>query len=323
VITLPADLSPEAATARIRDHLQVREPFAVAGAPATDAFDVVLKTSGSAGAAKAVGHSFAAVEWAAATARRVLHDEGWRWLLMISPFATGGFMTVARSVPAPLVWPGAGGPFDACALTDWYAGGAQATSLVSTQLARLLAIPAGVRLLQSMQVVLVGGGPFPATLKRRCTNLHIRAIATYGATETLGGCVYDGLPWPGVTVSILDGQIHLDGPNLAQGYVPGPAITRPWPTGDLGHWQDGRLVVDGRLDDQIPVKGINRRLRDYEAQAMRRPGTLEAVAVAVPDDVDGYRVVVFTEDAAQRLPRLDNGKPDRQELLRRARGQRR
>ncbi|MFN8213698.1 MAG: hypothetical protein U0R27_08645 [Candidatus Nanopelagicales bacterium] len=151
---------PEAATARIH-HLQVREPFAVAGAPATDAFDVVLKTSGSAGAAKAVGHSFAAVEWAAATARRVLHDEGWRWLLMIGPFATGGFMTVARSVPAPLVWPGAGGT-EGCLRPDRLVRRRCAGHLAGEhQLARLLAIPAGVRLLQSMQVVLVGGGRSP------------------------------------------------------------------------------------------------------------------------------------------------------------------
>jgi hypothetical protein len=47
---------------------------------------------------------------------------------------------------------------------------------------------------------------------------------------------------------------------------------------------------------------------------------VDAVAVAGPDDADGYRVVVFVEDAEHRLPRLDSGKPDRQDLLRRARG---
>jgi O-succinylbenzoic acid--CoA ligase len=323
VITLSADLSAEAASARIRDHLAHHEPFAMPGLPVSDIDQVVLRTSGSTGTAKAVGHTFDAVEWAAQTARAVLRDEGWRWLLMLSPFATGGFMTIARSVHAPLVWPGAGGPFDASAFAQWYQGGAQATSLVSTQLARLLGVPEGVRLLQSMHVVLVGGGPFPTTLRDRCRDLRIPAIATYGATETLGGCVYDGQPWPGVTATIVEGQIHLDGPNLARGYVPGPALPRPWPTGDLGRWEQHRLVVDGRVDDQVPVKGVNRRLRDYEAQALRTPGTLEAVAIAVADEVDGYRVVVFTEDAEHRLPRLDNGKPDRQELLRRARGQRR
>jgi len=325
VITLPAGEAPDAAAARIRDHLRRRSPFAMPGTASpvsSDSAEVVLRTSGSTGAAKSVGHTFEAIEWAVHSSRRVLDDDGWRWLLLMSPYATGGFMTLARSEPAPVVWPGLGGRFDASELTRWYPGGADATSMVSTQLARLLDIDSGVRLLQSMRAVLIGGGPFPPGLRQRCDSLGIHAIATYGATETLGGCVYDGVPWTGVEVSIHAGQIHVDGPNVARGYVPGPTLPRPWPTGDLGHWHDGRLVVDGRCDDQVPVKGINRRLRDYEEKALRRPGTTEAVAIAVPDDVDGYRVVVFTEDAENRLPRLDNGKPDRQELLRRARGQR-
>lgn len=316
-------MPPEQAATLIRGMLADRAPFAMPGTAASEEVDLVLRTSGSTAAAKSVGHSFEAVQWAAATSRRVLGDEGWRWLLLMSPFATGGLMTLARCLPQPLVWPGIGRGFDAAEVTDWYPGGAQATSLVSTQLARLLATPAGVRMLSSMQVVLVGGGPFPDTLRRRCQNLGITAVTTYGATETLGGCVYDGLPWPGVRVSIIGEQIHIDGPNLSRGYVPGPAIARPWPTGDLGRWSGGRLQVRGRRDDQVPVKGVNRHLWEYERQALAEPGVLEAVAVAVPDDVDGYRVVVFVEDGSHRLPRLQNGKPDRQELLRRASGQRR
>jgi len=318
---LPSDQS-DAAHA-VRELLARRSRFAMPGAPAAPDVDVVLRTSGSTANAKAVGHTFEAVRWAARTSREVLGDDGWRWLLMLSPFATGGFMTVARSLPEPLIWPGLGGPFDAAAFTDWYPGGARATALVSTHLARLLSTPAGVRFLQDLDVVLVGGGPLPPVLREGCAAHGIRAVATYGATETLGGCVYDGLPWPGVEVSLIDGQIHLDGPNLSPGYVPGPAIPRPWPTGDVGRWHDGRLQVLGRTDDQVTVKGVNRRLRDYETDAMAHPGVLEAVAVAVPDPVDGYRVEVFVEDAEHRLPRLENGKPDRQELLRRASGQRR
>ncbi len=320
---LSSDQPPAEVAHGIRRLLADRVPFAMPGTPTTASADVVLRTSGSTTAAKAVGHTFEAVSWAASSSRAVLGDDNWRWLLMLSPFATGGFMTLARSRPEPLVWPGLGGPFDAAAFTHWYPGGASATAVVSTHLARLLAVPAGVRFLASLEVVLVGGGPLPAALRERCAQHGIHVVATYGATETLGGCVYDGRPWPGVEVRLVDGQIHLDGPNLSPGYVPGPAIPRPWPTGDLGRWRDGRLQVLGRADDQVPVKGVNRRLRDVEAEAMTRPGVLEAVAVAVPDPADGYRVEVFVEDAGHRLPRLENGKPDRQELRRRASGQRR
>ncbi len=284
-------------------------------------FEVVLRTSGSSAAAKAVGHTFVAVEWAATTSRAVLGDDGWRWLLLLSPASTGGFMTLARSLPDPLVWPGLGGRFDAAHVVAWYPGGARATSLVSTQLARLLDTPGGADLLAGFEAVLVGGGPLRPALRERCRNAGINAIATYGATETLGGCVYDGLPWPGVDVEVdAGGQILLDSPGLAESYVPGPAIARPWPTGDLGRWQDGRLQVLGRIDDRVSVKGVNSHLAEFEQQALTRPGVTDAVAVAVPDDTDGYRVVVFVEDDDHRLPRLDTGKPDRQELLRRARG---
>lgn len=314
--------APEAA-AQIRELLSSRTRFAVPGAAPSAVGDVVLRSSGTSARAKSVVHAFDAVSWAADTSRHVLGDDGWRWLLLLSPYSTGGLMTIARSLPDPLVWPGAGHGFDAAQVVEWYPGGAQATSLVSTQLARLLAVPAGVEMLAAMRVVLVGGGPFPQRLRERCAELGISAVSSYGATETLGGCAYDGRPWPGMDITVVDGQIHVDGPSLAIGYVPGPALARPWPTGDLGHWQDGRLQVLGRADDRVPVKGVNRHLREYEEQAMDQPGVVDAVAVAVPDPVDGYRVVVFVEDARHRLPRLDNGKPDRQELLRRASGQRR
>lgn len=322
VITLPGGAAAPDAAVRIRRMLAAGQPFAVAGARPDERVDVVLRTSGSEGTAKSVGHTFDAVGFASRTSRSVLGDDGWRWLVLLPPSSTGGFMTVARSLPDPLVWPGAGGRFDPLAVTGWYSGGAQATAVVSTQLARLLSVPAGVALLRSMRAVLVGGGPLPEALRSRCTAEGIPVVATYGATETLGGCVYDGLPWPGVTVSVEGGRILIDGPNLALTYVPGPPLPRPWPTGDLGRWVDGRLQVTGRVDDQVPVKGVNRRLADYEAEAMCRPGVVEAVAVPVPDDADGYRVVVFVEDDEHRLPRLRSGKPDRQELGRRARGQR-
>lgn len=306
----------------VADCIANRTRFTSAGAPTSDDADLVLRSSGSTGVSRAVAHTYEAVEWAAATANQVLGADDWRWLLLLPPLSAGGFMTLARTQRPAIVWPGLGTRFDAAELTAWYPGGADATALVSTQLARLVAIPAGIEILRGLRAVLVGGGPFPDRLRRRCQDTGINAIATYGATETLGGCVYDGLPWPGVRVQIREQQIHLEGPNLSASYIPGPAIPRPWPTGDMGKWEGERLEVIGRLDDMVPVKGVNRHLAQYEQQALEGPGVVEAVAVAVPDDVDGYRVVVFVEDAEQRLPRLSTGKPDRQELLRRARGQR-
>lgn len=315
MLPLPDEPLPALAE-RVWGLLQDRAPFAAPGAPVTPHADVVLRSSGSSAAAKNVGHTYASVDWAAQAGTAVIGRH--RWLLVLSPVSAGGFMSLARSEAPPLIWPGLGARFDAEALTAWYPGGATGISLVSTQLARLLTVAPA--LLQSMAVVLVGGGPLRAPLRQRCEDLGIRVISTYGATETLGGCVYDGIPLAGVKVSLQDGQILLDGPNVAASYIPGPLLDHPWPTGDLGGWENGRLQVLGRLDDMVTVKGVNRHLHEYEEQALRRPGVLEAVAVAVPDEVDGYRVEVFVEDGQHRLPRLPTGKPDRQALLRRARG---
>lgn len=313
-------LGATTAAERVWELVQQRAAFAAPGAPVTEHADVVLRSSGSSAVAKSVGHTYAAVEWAARTSNEVLGSADRRWLLALSPFSAGGFMVLARSGESPLVWPGLGGRFDVDRFLDWYPGGAQATSLVSTQVARLLDEPRGAQFLRNLEVVLVGGGPLHPELRRRAVDAGVRVVATYGATETLGGCVYDGAPWPGVQISIIDSEIHIDGPNLAASYVPGPRLPHPWPTGDLGRWTDGRLEVLGRRDDMVTVKGVNRHLREFEADALTRPGVVEAVAVAVPDDADGYRVEVFVEDDGHRLPRLETGKPDRQELLRRARG---
>jgi O-succinylbenzoic acid--CoA ligase len=319
VIELPDQRLPDLARTVYR-CLLAGTRFAVPGAATTDAADVVLRSSGSTATAKSIGHTHAAIRWAARASQGTLGAQDWRWLLLLSPVSAGGLMSLARTARPPLIWPGLGQGFDGAQVAAWYPGGADAVSVVSTQLARLLAVPEGVEMLSSMQVVLVGGGPLRESLRRRCREAGIHAVATYGMTETLGGCVYDGIAWPGVDVTIIDGRIHVAGPNVSASYVPGPPLQQPWPTGDLGRWQAGRLEVVGRLDGQVSVKGVNRHLREFEDAAMAGPGVVEAVAVAVPDEIDGYRVEVFVEDDQYRLPRLETGKPDRQELLRRARG---
>ena len=166
----------------------------------------------------------------------------------------------------------------------------------------------------------IDGGPKAFAARTGRPRPKIGAAEFLAVAERFG---FTGEALERIRAAVSDDDLIGDGPNLARSYVPGPALPRPWPTGDLGTWADGRLQVTGRVDDRVPVKGVNRALSEYEAEALRRPGVVEAVAVPVPDDVDGYRVVVFVEDDEHRLPRLRSGKPDRQELRRRALGQRR
>ena len=53
----------------------------------------------------------------------------------------------------------------------------------------------------------------------------MRVVRTYGSTETSGGCVYDGHPLRGVSVRIVDGEVQVAGPTLADGYLGDPTAT--------------------------------------------------------------------------------------------------
>src|SRR5690606_15260270 len=100
------------------------------------------------------------------------------------------------------------------------------TSLVPTQLRRLLDDPAGVAALRQV-TVLLGGAAADPDLLTRSRQAGARVVPTYGMSETCGGCVYDGVPLPGVRVRVdpADDRIWLGGPVVAGGYVDRPELT--------------------------------------------------------------------------------------------------
>ena len=77
------------------------------------------------------------------------------------------------------------------------------TALVPTQLQRVLdGGRAGVAALMAMDAVLLGGAAASTDLIHQAHDAGITLVQTYGMTETCGGCVYDGVPLDGVTVSL-------------------------------------------------------------------------------------------------------------------------
>src|SRR5690606_32126246 len=128
------------------------------------------------------------------------------------------------------------------------------TSLVPTQLHRVLASPRGTTALADFDAVLVGGAATDPGLLEAARAAGARIVRTYGMTETAGGCVYDGVPLEGIQVELDDdGRILLAGPVLATGYLDEPALTartfverdgeRWLRTDDLGALADGVLRV--------------------------------------------------------------------------------
>lgn len=236
-----------------------------------------------------------------------------RWLLALPPHHIAGVQVILRSLHAgftPAVLPPDAGftPETFAAATarlraqdpgqDIY------TSLVPTQLHRLIADAAGRDALRAYSAILVGGAATPPELEDRCRAEGVRTVLTYGSSETAGGMVYDGTPVPGSRVDIdgTTGRILLSGPTVADGYrnvdpdvqrdaFPEPGVFR---TGDLGHVTDGVLRVSGRADGAVNSGGLKILPEEVEA-ALQQTG-LTACVVGVPDEEWGQIVVAAVED---------------------------
>jgi long-subunit acyl-CoA synthetase (AMP-forming) len=75
-------------------------------------------------------------------------------------------------------------------------------------------------------------------------------VAVNRPGERCSGTV--GRPLNGLDVSIVNGEIVVDGPSITDGYLGQDPAQRPWRTGDLGAIdQDGFLTIHGRKDSLI------------------------------------------------------------------------
>jgi O-succinylbenzoic acid--CoA ligase len=289
-------------------------------APGAPPGTVLVATSGSTGAPRLVALPAAALRAsAAATAARLGGPA--RWLLALPADHVAGVGVMVRAVLAgtrPAVQDLRGGfrPDGFAAATAALGPGRRCTSLVPTQLRRLLdADGAALEALRGYAAVLVGGAALDPGLRARAEAAGVRVVATYGMTETAGGCVYDGVPLDGVRARLDgDGRIVLGGPTLAAGYHGRPAETaaafgvdehgdREFRTGDLGRWAGGRLEVLGRADDVIVTGGEKVAPAAVERVLAAQPGVREACVVGLPDAEWGAVVAAAVVVAGTAEPR--------------------
>lgn len=285
---------------------------------------VVVTTSGSTGYPKSVVLSRSALI-ASTTATAARLGEG-RWLLALPATYIAGVQVLVRSLmaghePALLSGSFSAAGFAALAATMRSRVGdvdvPAYTSLVPAQLQTLLdAEDAGLPThLGSFAAVLVGGQALAPALAARAGAAGIRIVRTYGSSETAGGCVYDGVPLPDVRLRIVDGEVQVTGPMLADGYLGDPDRTaaafvrdaggaRWYRTGDAGAVEDGVLRVTGRRDNVIVSGGVNVSLDRVEQAVRALPGLAGAVVVPVPDARWGEASVVVL-DAAARAAHAD------------------
>lgn len=326
----------------------------------SDDIAVVLATSGSTGDPRGVLHTAASLT---AMTDAVQGGENPQWIIALPVTSMGGFNVLVRALAtdrSPIALASIGGaqpftPADFASAINRAAADDIRVSLVAAQVRRLLGDDAGIEAMRACRQVLVGGGPAPDSLVESAHALGITLTRTYGATETAGGCVYEGRALPGVTVRIDDGDpghVVIDGPMLALGYRCDPARTAErftpdgYRTGDLGTMRDGRLVLQGRIDDVIAISGINVSPGAVERVIAECPDVAGCAVIALPGAEPELAAILVVRDGAPaglrerliddvarelgriavprrfgivaQLPLLPNGKLDRARLLREA-----
>lgn len=286
--------------------------------PETADIAAILPTSGATGVPKGVLLSATAIAASARATEKRLGGPG-SWLLALPATHVAGFMVLARSVIAgttPRAIDLSAG-FDpaqfAAGSADLATTSAQRryTSLVARQLALIVdAGGAALDALAGYDAVLVGGSAIPPELVDKATEAGANVVRTYGMTETCGGCVYDGVPLDNVRVDLTDDDVvRITGPVLASGYRGRPDLTQMafgdgwFRTADLGRVSpEGHLTVLGRSDDVAISGGVNVPLVAVDQAVGSHPQVQDAVAVALPDDQWGQRVVVLVVPADPNQP---------------------
>jgi len=272
---------------------------------------LVVETSGSTGRPKRVQLSADALLANAAASESALGGPG-QWVLALPTHYIAGLNVLARSLAAetePVTVAGehfsASGFVDAVqrmSLPERY------TALVPAQLATLLDDAAAREALAGFSAVLVGGQATPRPLLGRAAAAGIRVRRSYGSSETSGGCVYDGMPIGTTAVQVVDGEVWLGGPGLAEGYLGDPELTaerfvidsgaRWFRTADGGSFDAGVLTVTGRRDEVLISGGVKVALAAVERVLREQPGLHDAVVVAIPDERWGEVPVAVTASTA-------------------------
>lgn len=157
----------------------------------------------------------------------------------------------------------------------------------------------------SLRLVLTAGAPLSAATSCRFREVFGTSVHVfYGASEC-GGICYDreggaaergtvGSPVEGVRITLApvegedpadaEGAVTVESPAVAAGYVPEPDPRLGggrFRASDLASWRDGELVLRGRVDDLVNIKGRKVNPREVEAVLCQLAGVDEAAVLGV------------------------------------------
>ena len=253
---------------------------------------LLVATSGSTGAPKEIALTSSALLASARASNKYLKaNKGDTWSLLLPLTHIAGINVLVRAMQLET------SPIDLRNHNGAYPH-ADFTAIVPTQL--FTALNENSELLKHLQgakAVLVGGASLSPELRAQGVAAGINVVATYGMSETCGGCIYDGVALDGVNFEISsDGRIKISGPVLAE-------VEREngwFVTNDLGKINEGKLLIIGRSDDVIISGGENISLSAIEAEINKKFPDLLVAAFATTDSKWGQalHVAVQTQDTS-------------------------
>jgi malonyl-CoA/methylmalonyl-CoA synthetase len=184
---------------------------------------------------------------------------------------------------------------------------------VPTMYVRLLGFPVkqAREIGSTMRLFVSGSAPLPAQVLQEFRERFGHTILErYGMTETLmnisnpyhgerrAGTV--GLPLPGVSARLVDGEVLLRGYNVFAGYWRRPEATAEafdngwFRTGDMAEVSDdGYYTLLGRKSDLIISAGFNIYPRELEDFLLEQEEVAEAAVAGQPDSIRGEVPVAY------------------------------
>lgn len=204
----------------------------------------------------------------------------------------------------------------------------------------LKVLMSNVNMFDSVNVLLVGGEPFPEGLLKDLKKLYKGQIYNmYGPTETTvwstvqnvseTGTTNIGKPIANTIIRIVDknkklvpigisGELCIGGEGLARGYWNNNMLTEQkfisdtenkknklYCTGDLAKWlPDGDIKYIGREDNQVKIRGFRIELGDIESHLLSFTSIKEALVIAKELEADKYLVAYYITDVDVNITEL-------------------
>ncbi|WP_415900912.1 AMP-binding protein [Neptuniibacter sp. QD48_11] len=255
-------------------------------------------TSGSTGTPKLVCHRLSN-HIASAKASAMINpcDSSDHWHVSLPIYHIGGFSVLFRAIVSGASLTIGGRVEDLLFLQNM---GITHASMVATQLQRFKASADNIKDLR-LKTLLIGGGPTADKLLRLCADLPLRK--TYGMSEISSQACTEGEDGSMEVLDSVelkvdeDGEILLAGESLFAGYLVSNQLRSSeafFRTGDIGRWENNRLLITGRKDNQFISGGENIQPEMIEKQLLKLVGVTEAIVVPVECPEFGYRPFAWT-----------------------------